>query len=126
MRAVLWIKIFAGMKAIARKHWFLVLSLVIHLIVLLFDSSVGMTVLRFTGKNALNFVFLLVPVFLLTGLMDVWIDRETMIRMIGEKSGLRGVLPAFLLGMVTAVPVYALLTGRWNSSEKKAAGYRMS
>jgi uncharacterized membrane protein YraQ (UPF0718 family) len=32
-----------------------------------------------------------------------------MIRMMGNRSGLRGALIAFLLGTVTAVPLYALL-----------------
>ena len=65
--------------------------------------------LTFTGINFLNFLFMLTPIFICIGLMDVWIDRETMIKIMGEKSGFRGVLVALLLGVITAVHLYALL-----------------
>ena len=44
-----------------------------------------------------------------TGLMDVWIERDKMIKMMGDSSGLSGMGISLLLGMLTAVPVYVLL-----------------
>lgn len=41
--------------------------------------------------------------------MDIWIERDTMIKLMGEKSGFRGVFIALLLGVITAIPLYALL-----------------
>jgi uncharacterized membrane protein YraQ (UPF0718 family) len=41
------------------------------------------------------------------GLLDVWVKRETMIKFMGEKSGIIGVLLAFLLGSAAAGPLYA-------------------
>ena len=41
--------------------------------------------------------------------MDVWIERDKMIKMMGDRSGLSGMGISLLLGMLTAVPVYALL-----------------
>ena len=41
--------------------------------------------------------------------MDVWIESDKMIKMMGDKSGLSGMGISLLLGMLTAVPVYALL-----------------
>ncbi len=52
---------------------------------------------------------MLTPVFICVGLMDVWISREAMIKIMGAKSGLKGAVVALLLGVVTAVPLYALL-----------------
>ena len=57
----------------------------------------------------INTLFMLVPIFVCMGLMDVWIERETMVRIMGEKSGLKGALIAIAFGMLTAVPIYALL-----------------
>ena len=56
-----------------------------------------------------KFIWNLVPVFLCVGLMDVWIERDKMIKMMGDSSGLSGMGISLLLGMLTAVPVYALL-----------------
>jgi uncharacterized membrane protein YraQ (UPF0718 family) len=46
------------------------------------------------------------PVFLLLGLLDVWVPRETMTRFMGEGSGLRGVVLAIFLGSAAAGPLY--------------------
>jgi uncharacterized membrane protein YraQ (UPF0718 family) len=39
--------------------------------------------------------------------MDVWIPRETMVRYMGEGSGLKGILLAFFMGSVAVRPLYA-------------------
>ncbi|WP_320972500.1 permease [Enterocloster bolteae] len=61
------------------------------------------------GMGLGQFIWNLVPVFLCVGLMDVWIERDKMIKMMGDRSGLSGMGISLLLGMLTAVPVYALL-----------------
>ena len=50
---------------------------------------------------------ILPPVFILLGMLDVWIKRETMIKFMGERSGIVGVMLAFLLGSAAAGPLYA-------------------
>ncbi len=92
-----------------KKHWFLVAVFVVNLIVLSFQPHKGLEILRFAGKNFLNFLFLLTPIFVCIGLMDVWIERDTTIKIMGEKSGFRGVLVALMFGVMTALPLYALL-----------------
>ncbi len=97
------------MKKRIKKYWFLGAVLVANLATLLFAPQTGIEALTFTGSNLMNFLFMLTPVFICIGLMDVWISRDTMIRIMGDKSGIKGILVALLLGMVTAVPLYALL-----------------
>jgi len=67
------------------------------------------------GKIALNntidsfkeMLSVLPPIFILLGLLDVWVDRATMIKYTGKGSGFKGVLIAFLLGSAAAGPLYA-------------------
>ncbi|MEZ4509536.1 MAG: permease [Eubacteriales bacterium] len=47
------------------------------------------------------------PIFILLGLLDVWVDRATMMKYTGKGSGVKGVLIAFLLGSAAAGPLYA-------------------
>lgn len=47
------------------------------------------------------------PIFVLLGLLDVWVPREQMMRFMGPGSGLKGVTLAFLLGSFAAGPLYA-------------------
>lgn len=97
------------MKRAIKKYGFLGTVLLVNILMLLIQPETGLDALTFTARNFLNFLFMLTPIFILIGLMDVWIDRDMMIRIMGEQSGPRGVLVAFLLGVITAVPMYALL-----------------
>ena len=97
------------MKKWIKKYRLLAVVIGISLLMLIFQPQTEIDALRFTGRNFLNFLFMLTPIFICIGLMDVWIERDTMIKIMGEKSGFKGVLVALLLGVVTAVPLYALL-----------------
>ena len=97
------------MKNLLKKHGFLAVVIMVSLLMLVFQPQTEIEALRFTGRNLLNFLFMLTPIFICIGLLDVWIERDTMIKIMGEKSGLKGLIVALLLGMVTAVPLYALL-----------------
>ncbi len=46
-------------------------------------------------------------IFLLTVLIDAWIPKETIIKGLGDKSGLSGNAFALLLGSLSAGPIYA-------------------
>ena len=52
-------------------------------------------------------LLVLPPIFVLLGLLDVWVPRETMIKFMGEKSGIIGVLLSIILGSAAAGPLYA-------------------
>lgn len=46
------------------------------------------------------------PIFLLLGLLDVWVPRETIIRHLGEHSGIKGMVLSIFLGAAAAGPLY--------------------
>lgn len=99
----------AVMKKVIKKYKFLIVVLAMNLILLVIQPKTDIDTLSFTSRNFLNFMIMLTPIFILIGLIDVWIERELMIRIMGNQSGLHGALLAFLLGAITAVPLYALL-----------------
>ena len=71
--------------------------------------GVGQKCFLICKNNHINFIFSLVPIFIIVGLLDVWVNKEIMTRVTGKESGLKGILLSLLLGIVTAVPLYALL-----------------
>ena len=97
------------MKTARKKYWFLFAMVLCNLIVWLYDPQIEKTALFFSGKNYINFIFKLTPVFICIGLMDVWVEWEKMIQIMGANSGVKGIAVAMLSGMITAVPIYALL-----------------
>lgn len=77
-------------------------------VILLMPEDYG-AVMSYAGAGLMQFLWNLIPVFLCVGLMDVWVEKEKMIKIIGEKSGLTGKVLSLFMGMLTAVPIYALL-----------------
>ena len=53
-----------------------------------------------------SMLLIIPPVFILLGLLDVWVERETMIKYLGEDSGLKGIAIAFFMGSCAAGPLY--------------------
>lgn len=60
-----------------------------------------------TLLNIKEMLLVLPPIFILLGLMDVWVKREQVIQLMGDSSGILGMFLAFLLGSLAAGPLYA-------------------
>ena len=45
--------------------------------------------------QATTMLLVIPPIFILLGLLDVWVPREVMIRLTGEKSGVVGIVLSF-------------------------------
>ncbi|NLI54136.1 MAG: permease [Clostridiales bacterium] len=69
--------------------------------------SIGQKALSNTLDNFKEMLSVLPPIFILLGLLDVWVDRTTMMKYTGKGSGIKGALIAFLLGSAAAGPLYA-------------------
>lgn len=52
-------------------------------------------------------MFLIIPpIFLLLGLLDVWVPREVLMKFMGPGSGIKGPIIGFILGSAAAGPLY--------------------
>ncbi|MCE5190071.1 MAG: permease [Eubacteriales bacterium] len=69
--------------------------------------DLGRQALSNTLGSLKEMLSVLPPIFVLLGLLDVWVDRATMVKYTGKGSGFKGVLIAFLLGSAAAGPLYA-------------------
>ena len=73
------------MKNLLKKHGFLAVVIMVSLLMLVFQPQTEIEARRFTGRNLLNFLFMLTPIFICIGLLDVWIERDTMLKIMGER-----------------------------------------
>lgn len=95
-----------ALKLIKRYRIFLLLT-VLNIAILIFFPQVGTRSAQITWSNLLEMLSVLPPIFILLGLLDVWVKRETIIKYMGDHSGLIGVLLAFFLGSAAVGPLYA-------------------
>ena len=79
----------------------------VGIVLLLLAPDTGWKAFSITLDNVWEMLSFLPPIFVLLGLLDVWVERETMMKYMGDNSGLRGMLLAFILGSAAAGPLYA-------------------
>lgn len=70
-------------------------------------DSMGIAALKLSWFNFFTMLKIVPPIFLMIGLLDIWVPKETMIKLMGDKSGIVGILIAFFLGTMTAGPLIA-------------------
>lgn len=93
------------MKTLKKYSFFIITS--IALISLAFINMSLATQATTTIRNSFKEMLLILPpVFILLGLLDIWVEGETMIKFMGEGSGLLGSILAFLVGSAAAGPLY--------------------
>lgn len=95
------------MKRFMMKNKFLVLSIILLIVISIVDIKYTYQALDNTVSQVISMLVIVPPIFILIGLFDVWIPRETIIRLMGEKSGIRGMVLAFFLGAFSAGPTIA-------------------
>jgi len=95
------------MKTFIMKYKLFLSLIVINFLLIIFYPSVGSKSINISFESLIEMFIIVPPIFLLLGLFDVWVPRETMIRLMGEQSGLLGISLALLLGSFSAGPLYA-------------------
>lgn len=97
------------MKEFFKRYKIFLLLIFVNILIGLLFPDIGLKSLNLTIQNFIEMISIIPPVFILLGLLDVWVDRATMMKYSGKDSGLKGILIAFLLGSAAAGPLYAAL-----------------
>ncbi|WP_105617708.1 permease [Vallitalea okinawensis] len=88
-----------------KKNRTLIIALALIGILSIYDLSLGLQSITSATSQFITMLKIVPPIFLLIGLLDVWVPRETMIKIMGEKSGIVGILIAFVFGTLAAGPL---------------------
>jgi len=96
-----------NLKIFLKQYLFFIITLILLGILFIFMPDAGFRVADIVAYSFKEMLLVLPPIFILIGLLDVWIPKETMIKLMGEGSGIKGILLAFLFGTVAAGPLYA-------------------
>lgn len=94
------------MKIIKRYKFFLLL-LIVLIFIGIFNFDLASKSILNIKDSFLQMLTVLPPIMLMLGLMDVWISRESLMKYMGNNSGLLGILLSMLIGSIAAGPMYA-------------------
>lgn len=89
-----------------KRYRFFFITVVLLAILFLINYELGLKAVNVTGYSFIEMASIIPPIFLLLGLLDVWVPRETMIKYMGEKSGIKGIILSFVIGSAAAGPLY--------------------
>ena len=93
------------MNSLKRYRWF-ILSIIGVGILTLVNRDLGVKAINTTAYSLKEMILVIPPIFVLLGLMDIWVPKETMTRYMGEGSGVKGTLLAIFIGSAAAGPLY--------------------
>lgn len=94
------------MKKFLTRYKISIMLIIINISILFLSPEIGKTAFELTYNNIIEMLLIIPPVFIILGLLDVWIKREVMIKLMGEKSDFLGIVIAFLMGSAAAGPLY--------------------
>ena len=95
------------MKLFFKRYRAFLVLLMVQISLMAALPEIGWSSLQNIGSNIKEMLGVIPPIFVLLGLLDVWVDRKTMMKYTGSGSGIRGALISFLLGSAAAGPLYA-------------------
>lgn len=89
-----------------KKYALFIFIMIIDIAIFIMDKKLGTKIFISTKNNFLNMLAVIPPIFLLLGLLDTWVPRETIIKLLGEGSGIKGIMLSIFLGSAAAGPLY--------------------
>ncbi|MEC9484847.1 MAG: permease [Candidatus Izemoplasma sp.] len=92
------------MVKLLKQNKFLTLGIVLLIILSIIDIRLTYTALENTVFQITTMLLIIPPIFIIIGLFDVWVPRETIIEHMGEESKAKGMVLAFFLGAFSAGP----------------------
>lgn len=90
-----------------KKYRILSAAIIAYILVFLYNYSILTEALNTLKIYLVEMLQVLPAVFVITGIIEVWVPREKIISTFGSGSGLKGKLVSILIGSFSAGPIYA-------------------
>jgi len=94
------------LKALLKRYRAFIIVLLSIVVLTLVNFDIGYKAISVSAYTLKEMLLVLPPIFVLLGLLDVWVPKETMVKYMGEGSGLKGIALSIFLGSATAGPLY--------------------
>lgn len=88
-----------------RYKWVMVV-LAVDVAIYMVNQAFGKEIIHRTQESFIEMLSFVPPIFILLGLLDVWVSREKVVAHLGPNSGMAGMGLATLLGAAAAGPLY--------------------
>ena len=92
---------------ILKENLFTAIIIIAYSLIFILKPETGITAVGNSGYYLKEMLMIMPVIFVLTALLDVWVPKETIMKYLGKQSKSKGVILSFLLGGISAGPIYA-------------------
>jgi len=89
-----------------KRYRFFIGAVIVLAALFFINNQIAMKTIDLTIYQLKTMALVIPPIFILLGLLDIWVPRETMVKYMGEGSGIKGTVLAIFLGSAAAGPLY--------------------
>ncbi len=90
-----------------KENLFLVIVAVAYIAMFIAKPAMGIASVKSSGYYIKEMLMIMPVIFVLTALLDLWVPKEKIMRYLGKDAKAKGVILSFVVGSVSAGPVYA-------------------
>lgn len=94
------------MKATLTRYRAFIIVIIMIGILTLVNNELGFKTINIATYSFKEMLLVIPPIFILLGLLDLWVPKEVMIKYMGEGSGIKGIFLSILIGSAAAGPLY--------------------
>ncbi len=96
------------MMTLLRTQWLFISTILLYSIAFLVNSERAAQALISASVTFSSVLLLIISVFSLVGLLQVWISRDVIVRLLGREGGIKSLLIATLCGTLLIGPAYII------------------
>lgn len=90
-----------------KENLFLILVVLAYIIMFIIKPPMGIESIKNSGYYIKEMLMIMPVIFVLTALLDMWVPKEKIMKFLGKDAKAKGVFLAFVVGSISAGPIYA-------------------
>lgn len=90
-----------------KENLFLIVVALAYIIIFIVKPSMGVESVKSSGYYIKEMLMIMPVIFILTALLDMWVPKEKIMQYLGKESKTKGIILSFVVGSISAGPVYA-------------------
>lgn len=90
-----------------KENLFLTAVALAYIVMFIANPAMGMESVKESGYYIKEMLMIMPVIFILTALLDIWVPKEKIMQYLGKDAGAKGAVLSFVVGSISAGPVYA-------------------
>ena len=104
-----------------RNYLWVIAYVVFTILSFIFGFSPGKSIFSNFTQSFLEMITFVPFLFIIVGLLDIWVSKEKIQKYIGQESGIKGIILVILLAMLQAGPLYGAFPVAYLLYKKEAS-----